>query len=60
MQRCVPDLAIQIVSQNDQFEAPMKKVPRCPRWETQEFLFDLIPGFSIRIADLLDRIGSLQ
>jgi Uma2 family endonuclease len=83
VQRCVPDLAIEIVSQNDKFEALMKKAVRYRRcgtkevWvfsiemreafllnenqrvlldENQQFRSDLIPGFSIRIGDLLDRI----
>ena len=83
VQRCIPDLAIEIVSQNDRFEALMKKAVRYSRsgtkevWvfsienrvafllnenqrvildENQQFRSDLIPGFSIRIGDLLDRL----
>jgi Uma2 family endonuclease len=83
VQRCVPDLAIEIVSENDKFEALMKKAVRYRRsgtqevWvfsienrvafllnenqrvildENQQFRSDLIPGFSIRIGDLLDRL----
>jgi Uma2 family endonuclease len=83
VQRFVPDLAIEIVSQNDQFEALMKKAQRyreCGVKEVwifsiemreayafsnhkrtilgadSEFRPDLIPGFSIRIGDLLDRL----
>lgn len=83
VQRFVPDLAIEIVSQNDRFESLMKKAERYRRcgtkevWifsieireafllnetqrvlldENQEFCSDLIPGFSIRIGDLLDRL----
>ena len=83
VQRCVPDLAIEIVSENDKFEALMKKAVRYSRsgtkevWvfsienrvafllsenqrvildENQQFRSDLIPGFSIRIGDLLDRL----
>ena len=83
VQRCIPDLAIEIVSQNDRFEALMKKAVRYRRsgtkevWvfsienrvafllnenqrvildENQQFRSDLIPGFSIRIGDLLDRL----
>jgi Uma2 family endonuclease len=83
VQRCIPDLAIEIVSQNDRFEALMKKAVRYHRcgtkevWvfsienrvafllnenqrvildENQQFRSDLIPGFSIRIGDLLDRL----
>ena len=83
VQRCVPDLAIEIVSQNDKFEPLMKKAQRhlqCGTkevWifsiemreayflsenrrvfldENQQFRSDLIPGFSIRIGDLFDRI----
>lgn len=83
VQRCIPDLAIEIVSQNDKFESLMKKARRYRRcgtrevWifsiemreayllsekqrvmldENQEFRSDLIPGFSIRIGDLFDRI----
>ena len=83
VQRFVPDLAIEIVSQNDKFESLMKKAQRyrecgvkevwifsiemreayafCDRQRTilgadSEFRSDLIPGFSIRIGDLLDRL----
>jgi Uma2 family endonuclease len=83
VQRCVPDLAIEIVSENDKFEALTKKAVRYRRSgtkevlvfsienrvafllnenqrvildENQEFRSDLIPGFSIRIGDLLDRL----
>ena len=83
VQRCVPDLAIEIVSQNDRFEALIKKAVRYRRcgteevWvfsienrvafllnenqrvlldENQPFRSDMIPGFSIRIGDLLDRL----
>ena len=83
VQRFVPDLAIEIVSQNDTFEALMKKARRyinCGTkevWifsieereafrlterqraildENQQFQSDLIPGFSIRIGDLFDRL----
>ncbi len=87
VQRCVPDLAIEIVSQNDKFETLMKKARRYRRcgtkevWifsiemreayvlsdkervmldESHEFHSDQIPGFSIRIGDLFDRIWSLK
>ena len=83
VQRCVPDLAIEVVSENDKFEALMKKAQRYRRcgtqevWvfsietrvafllnesqrvildENQEFRSDLIPGLSVRIGDLLDRL----
>jgi Uma2 family endonuclease len=83
VQRFVTDLAIEIVSQNDKFEALMKKARRYRNCGTKEvwifsialreayvlsekqdalldenqcFRSDLIPGFSIRIGDLLDRI----
>jgi len=83
VQRCVPDLAIEIVSQNDKFEALMKKAQRyrdCGVKEVwifsiemreayvfsdhqriilgadSEFRSGLIPGFSIRIGELLDRL----
>jgi Uma2 family endonuclease len=83
VQRCVPDLAIEIVSENDKFRALMKKVQRYRKAGTQEvwvfeiemreaymfsnrgrvildenqpFQSDLIPGFSIRIGGLFDRI----
>jgi len=83
VQPFVPELAIEIVSQNDTFEALMKKALRYRRCGTKEvwifdienrnafalserqqaildesrmFQSDLIPGFSIRIGELLDRI----
>jgi Uma2 family endonuclease len=83
VQRLVPDLTIEIVSQNDKFVALMKKVHRYRNAGTQEvwvfsiemreayvfsdqgraildehqqFHSSLIPGFSIRIGDLFDRI----
>jgi Uma2 family endonuclease len=83
IQRFVPDLAVEIVSQNDTFEALMKKARRYLKcgtkevWifsieereafrltdrqraildENQQFQSDLIPGFSIRIGDLFNRI----
>ena len=83
VQRFVPDLAIEIVSQNDKFEALMKKAQRYRACGTNEvwifsmetraafvlndrrqvmlndddeFRSDLIPGFSIRLGDLFDRI----
>ena len=83
VQRFVPDLAIEIVSQTDRFEALMKKGQRYREhgtrevwifsiglrlahvlatrgWvvldENEQFSSDLIPGFSIRIGDLFDRI----
>jgi Uma2 family endonuclease len=83
VQLCVPDLAIEIVSQNDKFDSLMKKARRYRKcgtkevWifdiegreahlfsehqraildEDQQFKSELIPGFSIRIGDLLDRI----
>jgi Uma2 family endonuclease len=83
VQRFVPDLAIEIVSQNDKFDVLMKKGQRYRDcgvkevWifsiemretyvfsenqrvildENQQFRSDLIPGFSIRIGDLLDRL----
>jgi Uma2 family endonuclease len=83
VQRCVPDLAIEIVSQNDKFEALLKKAQRYRRagtkevWifsiemreahvfsekgrtvleENQLFQTALIPGFSIRLGELFDRI----
>ena len=83
VQRFVPDLAIEIVSQNDKFEALVKKAQRYRQagtkevWilsiemreahlfseigrsildENQQFQTSLIPGFSIRIGDLFDRI----
>jgi Uma2 family endonuclease len=83
VQRFVPDLAIEIVSQNDRFDALMKKAQRYREhgtkevWifsialreayvysesrraildENEQFSTDLIPGFSIRIGELFDRI----
>jgi Uma2 family endonuclease len=83
VQRFVPDLAIEIVSQNDRFDALMKKAHRYREhgtkevWifsialrqayiysdsrraildENEQFSTDLIPGFSIRIGELFDRI----
>lgn len=83
VQRFVPDLAIEIVSQNDPFARLVKKVGRYRRCGTSEawildidsrtaFLYSdarnailgedelfqssLIPGFSIRIGNLFDRL----
>jgi Uma2 family endonuclease len=83
VQGFVPDLAIEIVSQNDKFEALLKKAQRYRQagtkevWifsiemreahlfsekgraildENQQFQTSSIPGFSIRIGDLFDRI----
>ena len=83
VQRLVPDLVLEIVSQNDKFEALLKKAQRYRQagtkevWifsiemreahvfsengravldENQQFQTSLIPGFSIRIGDLFDRI----
>jgi len=83
VQRFVPDLAVEIVSQNDKFDALMKKASRYREHGTKEvwifsielrqayvysdqrrvilddhdqFSSDLIPGFSIGIGDLFDRI----
>lgn len=85
VQRCVPDLAIEIVSQNDTVVALMKKARQYRKcgtkevWvfyiegreafafkeqqraildENQQFQSELIPGFSIRLGDLFDRIGT--
>jgi Uma2 family endonuclease len=82
VQRFVPDLAIEIVSQNDTYEGLLKKARRyrqCGTAEVWIFSIDLrhairineqgetllgesasfspapIPGFSIRIGDLLNR-----
>jgi Uma2 family endonuclease len=82
VQRFVPDLAIEIVSENDTFRKLMKKAARYQQCGVKEswildpesrrsFLFsdirsailgdhdqfvsDLIPGFSIRLGDLFDR-----
>jgi Uma2 family endonuclease len=83
VQRFIPDLAIEIVSDNDTFKKLMRKVDRYRKCGTKEawifdidfrraFLFSeegdaildenqpfqssLIPGFSIRIGDLFDRL----
>jgi Uma2 family endonuclease len=83
VQRFVPDLAIEIVSQNDTFEKLVGKARRYRSCGTQEvwifsielreayvyaesgraildenglFQSSLIPGFSIRIGDLFDRL----
>jgi len=83
VQRFVPDLAIEIVSQSDKFDALIKKAQRYRDhgtrgvWifsialrqayvysdsrraildENEQFATDLIPGFSIRIGELFDRI----
>jgi len=83
VQRFVPDLAIEIVSQNDMFESLMRKARRyrdcgmAEVWifsiemrqavlmsenrnvildEHQEFRPETIPGFSIRLGELFDRI----
>jgi Uma2 family endonuclease len=83
VQPFVPDVAIEIVSQHDKFDALMKKARRyrdcgvAEAWifsietrqahllssgknvildENQEFGSGLIPGFSIRLGDLFDRI----
>jgi Uma2 family endonuclease len=83
VQRFVPDLAIEIVSQNDPFAKLIKKVDRYRKCGTKEaWIFDidsrkafifsagrdailgeneqfessLIPGFSIRLGDLFDRL----
>jgi Uma2 family endonuclease len=83
VQRFVPDLAIEIVSQNDPFARLVKKADRYRKcgtreaWildidsrraflfsddrnaildESQQFESSLIPGFSIRIGDLFDRL----
>jgi Uma2 family endonuclease len=82
VQRFVPDLAIEIASANEKFEALLEKVVRYRRCGTREvYLFSMrsrqvfaysehgtavlgendefrpeqIPGFAIRIGDLLDR-----
>jgi Uma2 family endonuclease len=82
VQRFVPDLAIEIVSENDTFKKLTKKAARYQKCGTKEswildpesrkaFLFsdhrkailddndqfvsDLLPGFSIRLGDLFDR-----
>jgi Uma2 family endonuclease len=81
IQRFVPDLAIEIVSQNDKFESLMKKAARYRKCGTKEvwvlspetrkafvqsegrpvvleddqmFQSKLLPGFSIRLAELFD------
>jgi Uma2 family endonuclease len=83
VQRFVPDLAVEIVSQNDTFARLVKKVERYRKCGAKEawildidsrraFVFSaagdanldengifessLIPGFSIRIGDLFDRL----
>jgi Uma2 family endonuclease len=83
VQRFVPDLAIEIVSESDTFAKLVKKVDRYRDFGTKEswifdidsrraFLFSeerdvvlrdyqqfessLIPGFSIRLGDLFDRL----
>ncbi|HTS46475.1 MAG TPA: Uma2 family endonuclease [Bryobacteraceae bacterium] len=83
VQRFVPDLAIEIVSQNDSFESLLKKAQRhrscgtAEVWllsiegrqaylysekqnvileEKEEFRSGLIPGFSIRLGTLFDRV----
>jgi Uma2 family endonuclease len=83
VQRFVPDLAIEVVSQNDPFARLVMKADRYRKCGTKEawildidsrraFLFSddreailkeneqfqssLIPGFSIRIGDLFDRL----
>jgi Uma2 family endonuclease len=83
VQRFVPDLAIEIVSQNDPFMRLVKKADRYRKcgtkeaWildadsrrallfsddreailkENEQFVSTLIPGFSIRIGDLFDRL----
>ena len=83
VQRLVPDLAIEIASENDRFNWLAKKAKRYrdsgasevwifsialrEAWvysgqrqvmldENEQFSSDLIPGFSIRIGDLFDRI----
>jgi len=83
VQRFVPDLAIEIVSQNDMFEKLVGKARRYRRCGTKAvwifsielreayvysesgraildedglFQSNLIPGFSIRIGDLFDRL----
>ena len=82
VQRFVPDLAIEIVSENDKFKSLMEKAARYRKCGTKEvwvlspdtrqafvqsehgkaildddqmFESKLIPGFSIRLADLFDR-----
>lgn len=83
VQRFVPDLAIEIVSENDSFKQLVRKVERYRKCGTKEawildidsrrgFVFSetgdamltendmfqtsLIPGFSIRLADLFDQL----
>jgi len=83
VQRFVPDLAIEIVSQNDTFRSLIKKAQRYRNCGTQEvwllsidarqaYLYsdrqnlildenaelrsDLLPGFSIRLGELFDRV----
>jgi Uma2 family endonuclease len=81
VQRFVPDLVIEIVSENDKFQSLMKKLVRYRNCGTKEvwllepetrkmvvlsedrqvilqddqmFESKLIPGFSIRLAELFD------
>jgi Uma2 family endonuclease len=76
VQRFVPDLTIEIVSDSEPFSRLVKKADRYRKYGTKEawildidsrkaFLFSeereafessLIPGFSIRIGDLFDRL----
>jgi Uma2 family endonuclease len=83
VQLFVPDLAIEIVSENDKFKALMEKAARYRKCGTAEvwvlsqgtrqafvqsenrqallsddqmFESDLIPGFSIRLGELFDRV----
>jgi Uma2 family endonuclease len=83
VQLFVPDLAIEIVSENDKFKALMQKAERYRKCGTKEawvlsadmreafvrsedrtlvlgdqdlFESKLIPGFSIRLADLFDQV----
>ena len=83
VQLFVPDLAIEIVSENDRFKALMQKTARYRKYGTKEawilssdtrdafvrsedrnvllgdqdlFESKLIPGFSIRLADLFDQV----
>lgn len=84
VQRFVPDLAIEIVSQNDAFENLMKKAQRYRRCGTSEvwvlsaetrqafilsdvrheileddqtFESPLLPGFSVNLGELFDRVA---
>jgi Uma2 family endonuclease len=83
VQRFIPDLAIEIVSQNDPFVRLVKKADRYRKcgtkeaWildtesrraflfsddreaildENQQFVSTLVPGFSIRLGNLFDRL----